>query len=105
MFKEFDYLDSETAKEIIVDNPNMIADWVDEIRPVPKGKFPPHIDNADVILREGCYARAHEIYGDPLPELIQKRLDDELSAIIDEGYAVMYVSAQMLYISQMKMDT
>ena len=96
MFKEFDYLDSETAKEIIVDNPNMIADWVDEIRPVPKGKFPPHIDNADVILREGCYARAHEIYGDPLPELIQKRLDDELSAIIDEGYAVMYVSAQML---------
>ena len=96
MFEEFDYLDKDLAKEIIVDNPNKIADMVDEIRPVPKGKFPPHIDNADVTLREGCYAKAHEIYGDPLPDIIQKRLDDELRAIIDEGYAVMYVSAQML---------
>ncbi len=96
MLSEFDYLDPKTAKEVVIDNPNKIADAIDEIRPVPKGKFPPHIENADVILREGCYKKAHSIYGDPLPELIQKRLDDELRAIIDEGYAVMYVSAQML---------
>lgn len=96
MYEEFDYLDRETAKKIIVDNPNMIADMIDDIRPVPKGKFPPHIDNADNILREECYRKAHEMYGDPLPELIEKRLADELRAIIDEGYAVMYVSAQML---------
>lgn len=96
MFEAFDYLDPETAKEVIVTNPNMIADMIDDIRPVPKGKFPPHIENADETLRKECYAKAHEIYGDPLPDLIQKRLDDELRAIIDEGYAVMYVSAQML---------
>ena len=96
MFEAFDYLDSETAKEVIVTNPNMIADMIEDIRPVPKGKFPPHIENADETLRKECYAKAYEIYGDPLPDLIQKRLDDELRAIIDEGYAVMYVSAQML---------
>ncbi len=96
MFEAFDYLDQETAKEVIVTNPNMIADMIEDIRPVPKGKFPPHIENADETLRKECYAKAHEIYGDPLPDLIQKRLDDELRAIIDEGYAVMYVSAQML---------
>lgn len=96
MFEAFDYLDPETAKEVIVTNPNMIADMIEDIRPVPKGKFPPHIENADETLRKECYAKAHEIYGDPLPDLIQKRLDDELRAIIDEGYAVMYVSAQML---------
>lgn len=96
MFEAFDYLDEETAKEIIVTNPNKIADMTEDIRPVPKGKFPPHIENADNILREECYSKAHEIYGNPLPDLIQTRLEDELKAIIDEGYAVMYVSAQML---------
>lgn len=96
MFEAFSYLDDETAKEVIITNPNMIADMTDDIRPVPKGKFPPHIENADETLRKECYAKAHEIYGEPLPDLIQKRLDDELRAIIDEGYAVMYVSAQML---------
>lgn len=96
MFKEFDYLSEELAKEIIIDNPHKIADMIEDVRPVPKGKFPPHIENADITLREECYEKAHSIYGEPLPERIQKRLDDELAAIIDEGYAVMYVSAQML---------
>ena len=96
MLAEFDYLDEETAREIVIENPNKIADMVEKIRPVPKGKFPPHIDNADVTLREECYKKAHEMYGNPLPDVVEKRLSDELSAIIDEGYAVMYVSAQML---------
>ncbi|MEG0291408.1 MAG: PolC-type DNA polymerase III [Anaerovoracaceae bacterium] len=96
MLEEFSYLGREIAKEVVITNPNLIADSIEAIRPVPKGKFPPHIDNADVTLRQECYDKAHSIYGDPLPEEIQKRLDDELSAIIDEGYAVMYVSAQML---------
>ena len=96
MLAEFDYLDEATAREIVIENPNKIADMVEDIRPVPKGKFPPHIDNADVTLREECYRKAHEMYGDPLPDVVEKRLSDELSAIIDEGYAVMYVSAQML---------
>ena len=96
MLSEFDYLDPETAREVVIENPRKIADSIEEIRPVPKGKFPPHIDNADVTLREECYKKAHEMYGDPLPDVVEKRLADELSAIIDEGYAVMYVSAQML---------
>ncbi|MEE1037573.1 MAG: PolC-type DNA polymerase III, partial [Eubacterium sp.] len=96
MLEEFSYLGEDVAREVVVKNPNKIADSIEEIRPVPKGKFPPHIDNADVTLREECYAKAHSLYGEPLPEVIKKRLDDELAAIIDEGYAVMYVSAQML---------
>lgn len=96
MFDEFDYLDEAKAREIIVENPHKIADMIDDLLPVPKGKYPPHIENADKLLREECYKKAHEIYGDPLPELIEKRLADELKAIIDEGYAVLYVSAQML---------
>ncbi|MEG0919500.1 MAG: PolC-type DNA polymerase III [Anaerovoracaceae bacterium] len=96
MLEEFSYLGEAKAKEVVVTNPNIIADSIEQIRPVPKGKFPPHIDKADVTLRQECYDKAHSLYGDPLPERIQKRLDDELSAIIDEGYAVMYVSAQML---------
>ena len=69
---------------------------IEVLSPVPKGKFPPHIENSENILREECYNKAYEIYGNPLPEKIEKRLKDELTAIIDEGYAVMYVSAQML---------
>ena len=96
MFEEFDYLPRELAEEIIVENPNKIADMIEVLSPVPKGKFPPHIENSENILREECYNKAYEIYGNPLPEKIEKRLKDELTAIIDEGYAVMYVSAQML---------
>ena len=68
---------------------------IEVLSPVPKGKFPPHIENSENILREECYNKAYEIYGNPLPEKIEKRLRDELTAIIDEGYAVMYVSTQM----------
>lgn len=96
MLEEFSYLPRELAEEIVITNPNKIADMVENIKPVPSGKFPPHIDGADEILRTSCYKRAHEIYGDSLPEIIEKRLADELKAIIDEGYAVMYVSAKML---------
>ena len=88
MFEEFDYLPRELAEEIIVENPNKIADMIEVLSPVPKGKFPPHIENSENILREECYNKAYEIYGNPLPEKIEKRLKDELTAIIDEGYAV-----------------
>ncbi|MDD6919834.1 MAG: PolC-type DNA polymerase III [Eubacteriales bacterium] len=96
MFDEFSYLSYDKAKEIIVDNPQMIANNIDYVKPVKTGKYPPHIDNAEEKLRTLCYTNVHKMYGEKLPEKVEKRLEDELKAIIDEGYAVMYISAQML---------
>ncbi|MCQ2567030.1 MAG: PolC-type DNA polymerase III [Mogibacterium sp.] len=96
MMKEFSYL-GDRAEEIVIENTNKVADMIDEgILPVPKGKFPPHIDGSEERLRKSCYDRAHEIYGDPLPPAIEERLETELSSIIGNGYAVMYIAAQML---------
>jgi len=96
MLEEFSYLGEETAKRIVIDNTNLIADMTEEILPVPKGKFPPQIEGAKETLLNTCMEKAHSIYGNPLPEEIQQRLDKELNSIIGNGYAVMYVSAQML---------
>ena len=97
MLEEFSYLGEEKAYEVVVENSNRIAEMIDsDILPVPKEKCPPKIEGAEETLRTTCMSRAHEIYGDPLPEPIQERLDTELNAIIKNGYAVMYVSAQML---------
>ncbi|MCR4601250.1 MAG: PolC-type DNA polymerase III [Clostridia bacterium] len=96
MLEEFAYLGAEKAEEVVIDNTQMIADMVEEIIPVPKGKYPPKIAGAEDRLRNRCYEKAHSIYGDPLPELVQTRLDKELHSIIDNGYAVMYVAAELL---------
>ena len=96
MMEEFAYLGEERARKVVIENTNIIADQIGELLPVPKGKFPPKIPGAEDTLRETCMNKAHSIYGDPLPEEIATRLDKELNSIIDNGYAVMYVSAQML---------
>lgn len=96
MMKEFDYL-GDRAEEIVITNTNKIADMIDgDILPVPKGKFPPKIEGAEDKLRSLCYEKAHSIYGNPLPDDIAERLDTELNSIIGNGYAVMYIAAQML---------
>lgn len=96
MMAEFAYL-GERTREVVIENTNYIASLVDgEIRPVPAGKFPPKIEGAEDTLRNTCMERAHAQYGDPLPKKIEDRLDIELNSIINNGYAVMYVSAQML---------
>lgn len=96
MLEEFQYLGHDLAREVVIDAPNQIADLVEEVVPVPSGKFPPKIDGAEERLRKTCMENAWRIYGNPLPELVQKRLDKELDSIINNGYAVMYVSAEML---------
>ena len=96
MLEEFSYLGEELAYKVVVENTNLIADMIEPMMPVPEGKFPPKIDGAEEALRQACEERAAAMYGDPLPEEIRQRLDKELNSIIDNGYAVMYRSAEML---------
>ena len=96
MLEEFAYLGEEVARQVVIDDPNAIADSIDRILPVPEGKFPPKIDGAEDRLRNRCMETAAEMYGSPLPELVESRLLKELNSIISNGYAVMYVSAELL---------
>ena len=96
MLSEFAYLGQEKAEEVVLKNPNLIADMCDYIKPTRPDKAPPVIENSDTELREICYRKAHEIYGETLPKIVEERLERELNSIISNGYAVMYIIAQKL---------
>lgn len=96
MMDEFEYLGYDKAKEVVITNPNLIADMVDKIKPTRPDKCPPVIANSDVELRKICYNKAHEMYGEKLPKIVEDRLELELDSIIGNGYAVMYIIAQKL---------
>ncbi|MCD8109861.1 MAG: PolC-type DNA polymerase III [Clostridiales bacterium] len=96
MLEEFSYLGSEKAEEIVITNTNKIAAMCERIAPVRPDKCPPEIENSDRTLREICYSKAHEIYGESLPEIVTERLERELNSIISNGFAVMYIIAQKL---------
>ena len=97
MLKEFSYLGEQEAKEVIITNTNKIADMVEEgIKPIPEGFYPPKMDNAEEIVRTMTYEKAYRIYGDPLPNIVSVRLERELNAIINNGFSVLYLSAQKL---------
>jgi DNA polymerase-3 subunit alpha (Gram-positive type) len=96
MLDEFSYLGEETARRVVVDVPNEIADRCDLLKPFPDGTHAPTIENASQILEDMAKTRAHEIYGETLPQVVQARLDRELKSIIGNGFASLYLMAQRL---------
>ena len=96
MLKEFSYLGEDIAREVVIDNTNMISNMCEDIKPIPDGTYPPVIEGSEEDLKNMCYKKAHEIYGDILPEVVEKRLEKELTSIITHGYAVLYIIAQKL---------
>ena len=96
MLEEFSYLGSDKAEEVVITNSNKIADRVDVMAPVRPDKCPPVIPDSDKTLTDICYNRAHELYGEELPQIVKERLEKELHSIITNGFAVMYIIAQKL---------
>ncbi len=96
MLQEFAYLGSEKAMEVVVTNTNKIADMIDTMSPVRPDKCAPVIEDSDKTLTDICYSKAKEIYGEPIPEIVEARLKRELNSIITNGFAVMYIIAQKL---------
>ena len=96
MLEEFAYLGSDKAEEVVITNTNLIADMIECMSPVRPDKCPPVIEDSDRQLTEICYNRAHELYGETLPKIVEDRLEKELHSIISNGFAVMYIIAQKL---------
>lgn len=96
MLKEFEYLGDKKAYEVVVENTNKIADMLGKISPIHPDKCPPEIPHSEEDLTDMCYKKAHRMYGDPLPEIVENRLKKELDSICKNGYAVMYMIAQKL---------
>ena len=96
MLEEFSYLGAEKAYEVVVTNPNLIADMCETIRPVPHNLFAPKIENSVEDLKDLVYGKLHRLYGDNPPELFTKRVETELHDIISCHYDVIYMSAQRL---------
>lgn len=96
MLKEFDYFDSDKAYELVVTNTNKIADMCEVVCPISKEKCPPVIEGAEEEIKETCENKAKELYGDPLPEIVQARLKRELDSIIKNGFSTLYIIAQRL---------
>ncbi|AHF07095.1 DNA polymerase III subunit alpha [Desulfitobacterium metallireducens] len=96
MLEEFSYLGEEKAYEVVVTNTNMISDMCESISPISQEKCPPHIEGCEQTIKDIAYSKAHDLYGEPLPEILQQRLDKELDSIIKNGFSVMYIIAQKL---------
>ncbi|WP_236026267.1 PolC-type DNA polymerase III [Alicyclobacillus suci] len=91
MLEAFSYLGPELAEEIVVTNTNRIADMIEDVSPIPDKLYTPKIEGAEEEIRDMCYAKAHELYGEVLPEIVEKRLEKELNSITTHGFSVIYL--------------
>jgi DNA polymerase-3 subunit alpha (Gram-positive type) len=105
MLEEFAYLGEETCYEIVVTNPKMIAGQVESLKPFPDDFFEPKIEGAPEKIMNMTWQKAHELYGDPLPEVVRKAVQKELDSIIGNGFSVLYLIAHLLSRSPMMTDT
>ena len=96
MLESFSFLGEELAHEIVVKNTNAIADMIEDVSPIPDKLYTPIIEGADDELRQMCYDKARHLYGDPMPEIVESRLDKELTSIIKHGFGVIYLISQRL---------
>jgi len=102
MLEEFAYLGEETAYEVVVKNPKLVSEWVENVQPIPDGTYPPFIDGAEEDIKNMSVEKAVSLYGSPLPEIVQKRMDRELESIIKNGFSVMYIIALKLVSKSMQ---
>lgn len=96
MLEEFKYLAEDVAYKAVVENPNKIAEQIEEIKPIPEGLYSPQMRGADEEIREMAYERAKKLYGNPLPKIVSERLEQELKPIIGHGFSVLYLIAEKL---------
>ncbi len=96
MLNEFAYLGKEKAYEVVVTNTNRVADMCEPISPISPDKCTPYIEGCEKTIEDIAMDKAHELYGDPLPEIVETRLRKELDSIIKNGFSVMYIIAQKL---------
>ena len=96
MLDEFSYLGEEKAYEVVVKNTNLVSSWCENISPISPEKCPPYIPGCEQTIKDIAYSRAHELYGEELPEIVETRLSKELDSIIKNGFSVMYIIAQKL---------
>ena len=96
MLEEFAYLGEETARTIVIDNTRKLGEMIDAVQPLPLVSSFPEIEDADAKLKELVAIQAKKRYGEPLPALIEKRLNQELKAIIKNGETLLYLNFQKL---------
>ncbi len=96
MLEEFSYLGNEKCYEVVVTNTNLVANMIDNVKPIPDETYTPKIPGAEEEIRNITLSNVNKIYGDNLPDVIKSRLDKELNSIINNGYAVLYLIAHKL---------
>ena len=101
MLLEFQYLGEKKAYEVVVTNTNYISNQIEDIAPIPTGKFPPKIEGDEEEIKEATWKRVSDIYGDDLPSIVRERIEKELNSIIKNGFAVMYITARKLVLKSL----
>ena len=96
LLEDFSYFGEEAAREVVIQNPQKVAEMVEDVDPIPNETLSPQFEGADELLRETAEKKCHELYGAELPPLIEKRMAKELKAIIDNKYSTLYVLAMRL---------